>query len=84
MPDVYIRNVSDEVYGKLKKLAKERLYPSLNAYLVDRLTYVAESESLSDIEIFMLEKEKELIEKIEENTETMLRALDIIYAKKEF
>ena len=75
---LYLRNVSPELKEALLFLSKERMYPSLNSYLVDVLTDLVNSKGMNEFEEKFFEQQNELGNILEKNTEAILKALEYL------
>lgn len=78
MEEIKIRNVESSVKEELKMMAKERMYPSLNSYLVDVLTDLVNSKGMNEFEEKFFEQQNELGNILEKNTEAILKALEFL------
>ena len=81
MSEIKIRGLKESTKNRLKEIAKERYYSSLNQYLIDLLESVVENEGLSPFEQQVAKRNEIIAVQLEKSHEVMARAIDFLERK---
>ncbi len=77
MNELKIRNVSPATSARLKELAKKNGYSSLQGYLLNIVTRVAESNEVEDLDRQYRELQNRMMEQLTANTNALKTFVDI-------
>lgn len=78
MAELKIRGIKESKLIKLKELAKRNNYPSLNAYLLEKMEELAEEIEVVEYRKKYLSTQEKNIKVIEENTEVMKKLFEFL------
>ena len=78
MQDIIIRKIKKSKVQKLKEIAKRHGYPSLNAYLLEKVEELAEEIEVVEYRKKYLETQEKNIEVIKQNNQLISELLEFM------